>query len=810
MRIREVGQVQIQKPKKETKPTSTQPGTATTKTSGKTVSQTSSVKTPARGAASGSGSGSATTGGTGKLKLNPIRPATEVKGPAATMPASKPKLKLNPLPGLSGSESGAGFSRANSLTDRFQPFLKLPPEQQVLQLSISKLTTGKDIPAVNKDISRLVTQLPHLGNLFNKQIGAENTANILSGSMRHLAELPAGKANKLENYTRNVIQSPEELSNLSRFLKETKQKGQTEAMLKNFKALGGKDLYTVLGEKVTDPAARAKLLKNLPTPLKKDKVTELAFLESLASETVYSPETGKWLNESGKVNPKKGGVPTEVLKTFGYSAGDNLPGGWGFDMRVFTPKDKTKPLIVVMRGTEGISTNVNTNKPGATDSAIGDFAAKEPGINQFEPNLALLRPIVDQAKKNGQKIIWTGHSLGGALAQEGAATFPEATSGVTTFQGANIPKEYVDRFNAYRQAHPEAKIDVNHLRVEGDSVPTSGSAAIPGNIYYMDYVSKAKGQPGDMTKSPVSELIPGIANPLLKDAAGAVANKMPLVSTSSVSAGHVIPAANMFLRQEYGNATDPKAQALLKYGPVDPNTMTGKRESGVVYGGSYEAKNDPRLAMERQRADVMPKAMDLVQANEGVFKASGGFSNAQEYLVNSAKGFKTFSEFQKYASMLAASESLPMTPNTLAMAKQMHLDTSPRTNAKAAANDLFGVNLLPATTTGLTLGSKANTTITNAGRAADQGLLGAAAGTGVQVMLDSPFGKVLTAPLAPAAYLAGGLINYSGTPVMDRYKRGQGEGYSMPVDPQAQALLQDQDYLRNIWRLHNPPAGAMK
>lgn len=745
-----------------------------------------------------------------------IQPAPlQVRTPTASSAASRQTTSLPmPLPDVRKSANGLFPGMQNSikgtpgppsfLEQLVKPLANMTPEQQDGLRKLNGLVKGQQIPAVHKDVATLLNQTPFLSHFVNTKLGTGNTANIMSGTMRNLATLPPGKADQLQNYTRNVVQSPAQLAALSSFLSGQKKSGQTNELLKNFSAFGGKDLYTVLGERVTNPATRAKLLTQLPPPIPQAQLTQLAFLESLSSANVYSSDTGKTMTSSAKIEPKKGGLPSEVLKTFGYTADDNIPGGWGMDFRLFRPKDKSQPIIIAMRGTEGVAFDVKANRAGTVDTALGDFAPAEPGINQFEPNRSALDRIVQQATKNGQKIIWTGHSLGGALAQEGAATYPEVTDSVATFQAANIPQAYVDKVKRYNAAHPKNPIGVTHLRVDGDSVPTSGTAALPGTIHYLDYMSKAAGKPGDMTISPVSELLPGIKNPALKDVASAAASKIPLVSTSSVSTGHVIPTANMLLRQSYGGSTDARTQAMMKYGPKDPTTLSGKVESAVVYGGRYSTAADPRLDLEKQRREVGPQVLSLSGAGAGAFQASAPLSNAREVLGSAAPAFTNFEDFQKYAATLVKGKSIPMTERTLSVGKQMGLETSPRTHVRAAANDLFGLNTLTAAKTGYNAGSIVMQANSNVRKVADlpqtdwKGSLAISNLTG-------PFGALGTlGGVGTAAFFEKEIRTYSATPILDKYKTGRSGTYVLPIDNTVTAALSDPDYLENLWRIYHP------
>ena len=83
--------------------------------------------------------------------------------------------------------------------------------------------------------------------------------------------------------------------------------------------------------------------------------------------------------------------------------------------------------------------------------------------------------------------ILTGHSLGGAKAQQLAARLPEGVGGVVTFCSPGIGKETAKGFRKYAAVTPDPfgkrqtkPISVRHYITEGDPVPWFGDTLIDG------------------------------------------------------------------------------------------------------------------------------------------------------------------------------------------------------------------------------------------------------------------------------------------------------------------------------------------
>lgn len=134
------------------------------------------------------------------------------------------------------------------------------------------------------------------------------------------------------------------------------------------------------------------------------------------------------------------------------------------------------------------------------------------GAYQFASNEG---KIVQMLGAAGGKVIVTGHSLGGALAQLTACDYPGDILRVVTFQSPGIPKAEADKLKQYNREHPEAQVESTHHRMQGDLVPMAGEALTEGEVY--TYKSVGAGDPMDHTRMPLARLaaargdmIPGV------------------------------------------------------------------------------------------------------------------------------------------------------------------------------------------------------------------------------------------------------------------------------------------------------------
>lgn len=160
------------------------------------------------------------------------------------------------------------------------------------------------------------------------------------------------------------------------------------------------------------------------------------------------------------------------LEVNGYQAMPIIRGVHEFVMRTFLPTQAGKPPVVAFRGT--VPTKIQT--------VIADLDPSGIGMYQFNPNRALIDGQIAAAAAHGP-IVSSGHSLGGALAQIAAATFPDRVGRIVTFQAPGVPRELVEKLEAYNTEHPDAAIESSHHRVKGDLVPLGGEALTPGVIH---------------------------------------------------------------------------------------------------------------------------------------------------------------------------------------------------------------------------------------------------------------------------------------------------------------------------------------
>jgi hypothetical protein len=160
------------------------------------------------------------------------------------------------------------------------------------------------------------------------------------------------------------------------------------------------------------------------------------------------------------------------LQVNGYQALPIIRGVHEFVMRTFLPTQAGKAPIVAFRGT----------RPSKIQTVIADLDPTGIGMYQFNPNRALIDAQMAMAATHGQ-VISSGHSLGGALAQIAAATFPDRVQRIVTFQAPGVSREMVAQLEKYNAEHPDQAIESSHHRVKGDLVPLGGQALTPGVIH---------------------------------------------------------------------------------------------------------------------------------------------------------------------------------------------------------------------------------------------------------------------------------------------------------------------------------------
>src|ERR1700704_4620684 len=160
------------------------------------------------------------------------------------------------------------------------------------------------------------------------------------------------------------------------------------------------------------------------------------------------------------------------LQVNGYAAMPIIRGVHEFVMRTFLPTQAGKAPIVAFRGT----------RPSKIQTIIADLDPTGIGNYQFNPNRALIDAQMATAASHGQ-VISSGHSLGGALAQIAAATFPDRVQRIVTFQSPGVSREMAAQIAKYNAEHPDQEIESSHHRVKGDRVPLGGQALTPGVIH---------------------------------------------------------------------------------------------------------------------------------------------------------------------------------------------------------------------------------------------------------------------------------------------------------------------------------------
>ncbi|HVV88448.1 MAG TPA: alpha/beta fold hydrolase [Kofleriaceae bacterium] len=148
------------------------------------------------------------------------------------------------------------------------------------------------------------------------------------------------------------------------------------------------------------------------------------------------------------------------------------------------------PPVLAFAGTE--------NKRDLADDANREGV----GTYQFASNAGKIQALMQAAHG---KVVSTGHSLGGALAQLAAARFPDHVSRVVTFQSPAINASEVAKLDAYnKQAAPEDQVHSTHHRVEGDLVHMGGQQLTTGDVF--TYSSVGLGNPMDHTQLPLERL----------------------------------------------------------------------------------------------------------------------------------------------------------------------------------------------------------------------------------------------------------------------------------------------------------------
>lgn len=175
---------------------------------------------------------------------------------------------------------------------------------------------------------------------------------------------------------------------------------------------------------------------------------------------------GHWIR-----NHRLSGDDTRYLEQKGYGHPQIYHGVAGLHMAAFRA-ERYAPVLAI-RGTEGADMK----------SVRADVGA-EIGIRQLEDNFAKITQVLAGLVSDG-KVILTGHSLGGGVAQLIASKFPDVIRRVVTFQAPGVDWNRVAdvaRQNALRKERGEAPISVTHYRMKEDLVHLGGEQLLQGEV----------------------------------------------------------------------------------------------------------------------------------------------------------------------------------------------------------------------------------------------------------------------------------------------------------------------------------------
>jgi hypothetical protein len=164
------------------------------------------------------------------------------------------------------------------------------------------------------------------------------------------------------------------------------------------------------------------------------------------------------------------GAIQEILDTWGYEKQfRRTVEGSGIFAGLIMPKNgsNAKP-VMVFKG---------TNPKKASDIAA-DLDPIAVGFSTFQYHKGEIQSMLGEA---GQKVLVTGHSLGGALAQHCVSAFPESVERLVTFQAPAISMAQALAFKLNKD-----KPSVTHHFAEGDVVDLAGGKHLDGEFFRHD------------------------------------------------------------------------------------------------------------------------------------------------------------------------------------------------------------------------------------------------------------------------------------------------------------------------------------
>lgn len=203
------------------------------------------------------------------------------------------------------------------------------------------------------------------------------------------------------------------------------------------------------------------------TSYAKEIGTEGVSFEFLAHFLAYKDKS--FFEEGKKARPSDGWKKSQgILAKMGFDlrTAQLYRGKNGFDaVRIQPLEGLSRNPVIAFRGTQ----------PSQLDDIVTDLNPVGVGFDQLYKNLGLILQIIKDA---GGYADFTGHSLGGALAQYVATYYPGVASRVVTFQAPAIDKQSAALFNQQKD-----KPKVSHHFSDNDVVDLAGGNHLDGEFY---------------------------------------------------------------------------------------------------------------------------------------------------------------------------------------------------------------------------------------------------------------------------------------------------------------------------------------